>query len=233
MKHIVSLSGGASSYYTLKYCLDNFNKEDIIPIFCDTNIEDESLYIFLDEIEQRHDIKIIRLDNDGKTPMDIAYEDEFIFNSRVANCTIKLKRRTFKKYLKQFKKSEYILYFGIGFLEHHRAVKIAKHYNKIGVQVKFPIDELALDLTTDFKQQLVRDGFTPQALYNEGFSHNNCGGACFKAGKKHWYLLLQKRPHIYFKWAEDEKKLQDILVKKGKKPSTILKDISLYDFGLS
>lgn len=40
MKHIVSVSGGVGSYFTLKRVLEKTNKEDVIPVFMDTLAED-------------------------------------------------------------------------------------------------------------------------------------------------------------------------------------------------
>ena len=34
-------------------------------------------------------------------------------------------------------------------------------------------------------------------LYELGFSHNNCGGVCVRAGRKHWLHLLDVFPDRY------------------------------------
>ena len=66
MKHIVSLSGGIGSYFTLKRVLEKNDKEDVIAVFCDTLFEDGDLYRFLRDIEKKFDIKVHRL-CEGKT----------------------------------------------------------------------------------------------------------------------------------------------------------------------
>lgn len=73
MKHIVSISGGIGSYATLKRILNKVNKEDVVAVFMDTLAEDGDLYRFLDDIENKLDIKIIRL-CEGKTPIELAFE---------------------------------------------------------------------------------------------------------------------------------------------------------------
>lgn len=40
MKHIISLSGGIGSYFTLKRVLEKNDKDDVIAVFCDTLAED-------------------------------------------------------------------------------------------------------------------------------------------------------------------------------------------------
>lgn len=73
MKHIVSVSGGVGSYFTLKRVLEKNNKENVIAVFMDTLAEDGDLYRFLDDVERKLDIKIIRLCA-GKTPLELAFE---------------------------------------------------------------------------------------------------------------------------------------------------------------
>lgn len=99
MKHIVSLSGGVGSYATLKRVIEAHGKENVIPVFCDTLYEDGDLYRFLEDIERVLDIEIFKICV-GKTPFELAYEENFIFNSRIANCSKKLKSFPFKKWLK-------------------------------------------------------------------------------------------------------------------------------------
>lgn len=40
MKHIVSVSGGVGSYFTLKRVIDKYGKDDVIAVFMDTLAED-------------------------------------------------------------------------------------------------------------------------------------------------------------------------------------------------
>ena len=94
MKHIVSVSGGVGSYFTLKRVLEKHDKQDVIAVFMDTLAEDGDLYRFLDDIEKKLDIKIIRLCV-GKTPIELAFEQKYLWNSRVAQCSVKLKKQTF------------------------------------------------------------------------------------------------------------------------------------------
>ncbi len=42
------------------------------------------------------------------------------------------------------------------------------------------------------------------------FSHNNCGGACIKAGKKEWVRLLWFLPDVYQEWESNEIKFREL-----------------------
>ena len=109
VKHIVSLSGGIGSYITLKRIIANYGKENAIAVFCDTLYEDGDLYRFLEDIEKKLKIEIIRL-SAYKTPLQLQIEDGFIYNSRVANCSKILKSKVFNEWLKaNYKPNECIL----------------------------------------------------------------------------------------------------------------------------
>jgi hypothetical protein len=60
-------------------------------------------------------------------------------------------------------------------------------------------------------------------LYNMGFSHNNCGGFCVRAGQGHFINLLEKMPDRY-KYHEDKE--QELIKKIGKDVSILRKTIN-------
>lgn len=44
-----------------------------------------------------------------------------------------------------------------------------------------------------------------------GFEHNNCAGACVKAGQAQWRLLLEKNPELYRSWEDHEQGMRKML----------------------
>lgn len=64
VKHVISVSSGKDSEAVLLIALERCPREDIEPIFCDTENEDEAVYAHLDYLEQRLGIKITRLKAD-------------------------------------------------------------------------------------------------------------------------------------------------------------------------
>ncbi len=222
MKHIVSISGGVGSYFTLKRVLEEVeDKTDVIPVFCDTLAEDGDLYRFLDDIEKKFGLKIIRL-CEGKTPFELAWEDNFMYNSRIANCSKKLKSRPFKKWLKEnYKPDECILYLGIDWTETHRKGAIEKNYKPY--QVMFPMCEKPYLDKSEMLNLLADDGIQIPYMYQIGFSHNNCAGCCVKGGIGHWKMLLEKDRRTFLQWENKEQAIRrklnrdvSILKRKGK-----------------
>ncbi|MCR0327588.1 phosphoadenosine phosphosulfate reductase family protein [[Clostridium] innocuum] len=225
MKYIVSLSGGIGSYFTLKRVLNKFDKEDVIPVFCDTLAEDGDLYRFLNDIEKQFEIEIIRLCT-GETPTTLCFKERFLFNSRVASCSKKLKSQPFRRYLNEhFKTDEAIIFMGIDFTETHRCKAITKNYEPY--KVEFPMCEKPYLYKHEMLDELISDGIVPPRLYRLGFSHNNCGGRCFKAGIGHYKNLLEKDRNRYLEWENQEDAIRNSLgkdvsmMKRKGKPFTL------------
>jgi len=193
MLHIISYSGGLASFFEAKLAIEKYGLDNVELVFCDTKSEDEDLYRFLDETEMLLGSKITKL-VDGKDIWECAFDDNFLYNSRVANCTIKLKMRLFKKYIKKFKKDEIVVHIGFDYTEQHRFDRSKKHY--------LPIKIESLILNTKLTKMTMRDelvllGIELPLLYKLGFAHNNCGGFCFKAGIGHFKQLYEKLPLRY------------------------------------
>lgn len=221
MKHIVSVSGGVGSYFTLKRILEKANKDDVIAVFMDTLAEDGDLYRFLDDIEKKFDISIVRLCV-GKTPLELAFERKYLWNSRIAECSIKLKSKPFRDWLKSnFNPDECILYLGIDWTETHRKAAIVRNYEPY--EVRFPMcDKPYLD-KNEMVELLKQEGIEIPRLYKLGFAHNNCKGCCVKAGIGQYRNLLIKDRITYLEMENKEQAFRQkyqndvsILKRKGK-----------------
>ena len=221
-KHIVSVSGGVGSYFTLKRVLEKNNKEDVIAVFMDTLAEDGDLYRFLGDIERKLDIKIIRFCV-GKTPIELAFEKKYLWNSRVAQCSIQLKSKPFREWLKEtYKPGECILYLGIDWTETHRKDAIIRNYDPY--EVEFPMCEKPYLDKNEMVELLKQEGIEIPRLYKLGFTHNNCKGCCVKAGIGQYRNLLLKDRITYLEMENKEEAFRQkygkdvsILKRKGKK----------------
>lgn len=78
--------------------------------------------------------------------------------------------------------NDYQLALGIDWTESHRTENISKNWEKYGYKVEYPlVEDLSYDKNLVFDYLNTHDINIPK-LYKLGFSHNNCGGRCFKAG---------------------------------------------------
>ena len=221
MKHIISLSGGIGSFYTLQRVLEKQEKKDVVCVFCDTLAEDGDLYRFLDDIEKHFEISIIRI-TQGMTPFELAFKDRFLFNSRVANCSRKLKSKPFNEWLKSnYGPEECVLYLGIDWTETHRKDAIERNYKPY--KVNFPMCEKPYISKYEMIDGLKEVGIEIPRMYKLGFQHNNCKGCCFKGGVGHYKLLLEKDRNTYLEMENKEEMLRKTL----NKDVSILKNYTL------
>ena len=99
------------------------------------------------------------------------------------------------------------VHVGIDYSESHRLDSIKKHmYPKV---YRSLLVELGLIIPKDYSLQF---GITPPWLYRMGYSHNNCGGFCVKAGLGQFKLLFETMPHRY---TENENQEQEVLALGG------------------
>jgi len=64
------------------------------------------------------------------------------------------------------------------------------------------------------------EGLATPRLYDLGFSHNNCGGGCVRAGQGQFKHLLDVMPKRFAIWEEKEAEMAEFLGK----PVSILKE---------
>lgn len=195
IKHISSYSGGIGSAITTKMLCDEYGKENVIALFADTKTEDEDLYRFNEDIKKLLGCEFITI-SDGRDIWKLFNEQRFIGNSRVDICSRILKRDLIKKWVKQHNPDEIIVYVGIDCSEEHRLKSVVENnkpyvYKSILIEKNIFIDnQNKLKWCKDNNIEIPR-------LYKMGFSHNNCGGFCVKAGLGHFKNLYDKMPERY------------------------------------
>lgn len=211
MKHIIFYSGGIGSYFTAKRIVEKYGANDVILLFTDTKIEDEDCYRFIKETSNYLGAELVKIE-DGRTPFEVYKDVKFLGNSRLAPCSHKLKQETASKWIKEnFKPDECVLYLGIDWTESHRKNAPIKNWHPY--KVEFPMCEPPYLTKTDMIEALKDDGIKTPRLYEFGFSHNNCGGFCCRAGQGHFANLLKQLPERYKHYEEEEEKMRKYLGK--------------------
>lgn len=209
MIHISSYSGGGASWYTSELLSKKYGKENVINLFADTLIEDEDTYRFIDETTEKSGIKLIRV-CDGRDPWEVFHDSKWIGNSRVAQCSYWLKQKVCREWVEEnYKSDECIIYVGIDWSEAHRMPKIEegwKPYTCKAVLTEPPY----IDKQFIFNKMVEQDIRKPR-LYEMGFSHNNCGGFCVRAGQGHFANLLKQMPERYKHHEAKEQEMREYL----------------------
>ena len=211
MKHIVFYSGGIGSWMTAKRVIEKHGKENTILLFTDTMIEDEDLYRFIDETVAEMGAEYIYL-ADGRTPWKVFKDVKYLGNSRLAQCSHLLKQKPANDWIKEnYKPDECTLYLGIDWTEEHRTKGPIKNYDPY--KVEFPMCEEPYLTKEDMLNELNKLGIETPKLYKLGFSHNNCGGGCVRAGQGHFINLLKQMPEVYEQWEKNEQEMREYLSK--------------------
>jgi 3'-phosphoadenosine 5'-phosphosulfate sulfotransferase (PAPS reductase)/FAD synthetase len=196
---------------TAKRVIEKYGKENVTLLFTDTLIEDEDLYRFLDDTEKDLGIEITRV-QEGRDPWELFKDVRYLGNSRIAQCSHILKQKASEKWLKaHYKPEECILYLGIDWTEEHRTKAPKKNWDPY--QVEFPMCEEPLLTKEDMLNELKKAGIEIPRLYKMGFSHNNCGGFCVRAGQGHFANLLKQMPERYMYHEEKEQEMREFLDK--------------------
>lgn len=220
MKHVVMYSGGVGSYSAAKRVIAQHGKDDVTLLFTDTRMEDKDLYRFLDDTSKCLGIPVTTI-AEGRNPWHVFFDVKFLGNSRVDPCSKHLKRDMADKWLiDNCLPAETVVYVGIDWTEEHRFTRLATRRKTDGWMYEAPLCQAPYISKRQMFDDVIKDGIKIPRLYEMGFSHNNCGGFCIKAGQGHYANLLKHLPERY---ADHEAKEQAIRVYLGKDVSMMQK----------
>ena len=217
-RHVVMFSGGIGSWAAAKRVVARHGIHDVTLLFTDVKNEDHDLYRFLPEGAANIGVPVTTI-ADGRNIWQVFHDERLLGNSRMDPCSKLLKRRLADRWLKaNCDPANTIVYVGIDWSEINRfddgaGGGLGPRRAAQGWRYEAPMcDRPFLD-----RQQILRwmreEGIKPPRLYELGFSHNNCGGGCVKAGQGHFAHLLRTLPDIYAKWEENEEIMRQFLAR--------------------
>ena len=232
MKHVVMFSGGIGSWAAAKMVTATFGTDNLYLVFTDVKGntesshigEDEDTYRFLDDAVKNIGGHYIYI-NEGKDIWEVFKDKKFLGNSRLAHCSFELKQKPARKWLNEnCDPNDTIVYVGIDWTETHRLPAIVKNY--LPYKAVAPLAEPYYhreDKMYYDKQELIEwaesEGLKTPRLYSLGFSHNNCGGGCVRAGQAQFKKLLEVMPERFAMWEEKE---QEVIQHLGKDVSILM-----------
>ena len=187
---------------------------------------------------------------DGRDPWEVFLKERMLGNSRYDPCSKILKRSMSERFCADgFSPESLIRVVGIHWSEEERFQKIRERLAPWKVEA--PLCESSLLGYQQLHLWAAREGLRKQRLYEDGFAHGNCGGACVKQGQAGWKMLLERRPKTYAYAERKEQEMREYLGKdvsiltdrRGdgkKKPLTLVQfrervekggQCDLFDFG--
>lgn len=158
---------------------------------------------------------------DGRHPWEVFKKDRFLGNNSHAACSRELKQKMCRKWMDAtYGPDRAMVHLGIDWTEIHRWKKSRQHWKPY--RCGAPMCGNPLVDKEDMKASLASFGIALPRLYEMGYSHNNCSGACVKAGIAQWLHTMKLQPSVY-RWSEaEEQGMRDFL----QKPVSILRDRS-------
>lgn len=231
LKHVVMYSGGIGSWAAAKMVAAMYGTRDLYLVFTDVKGdsesphigEDEDTYRFLKDSVENVGGQFVYL-NEGRDIWQVFKDRNFLGNSRIAHCSHLLKQKPARKWLEEnCDPNDTFVYVGIDWTETHRLPAIIKNYKPYlaFAPLAEPYFHNENKMYYD-KNELIEwaesEGLTPPRLYSLGFSHNNCGGGCVRAGQGQFKKLLEVMPERFAMW---EAKEQEVIKHIGKDVSIL------------
>ncbi len=201
--HAVSLSGGVPSAVMAEEVIQRYGREHTLLWFADVRVEDADLYRFLHDCMQRWK-GVLYWYTDGRTPLELAAQKKLIPCNQHCPCSYELKVKPFRQLIKAMPVLPTVN-IGLEVHERKRLVSVKKSYAEAipGVEVVYPLlwrEWYHADLFATVRSW---DIAIPR-LYERGFQHNNCGGACVRQGVGEWRRLQQWDPERYASYEQWE-----------------------------
>jgi hypothetical protein len=225
MKHVVMFSGGVGSWAAAKRVAERHGTDNLTLLFADTHMEDEDLYRFLFQAAANVGGKLVKI-ADGRTPWEVFFKERFLGNSLVDPCSKILKREFMDRWRNEnCDQADTICHLGIDWTEIHRLERTRARVAPWRYEA--PLPEAPYQSKRMMLDALKAEGIAVPRLYEMGFSHNNCGGFCVKAGVGHFMLLLNRLPERFAYHEGKEQEIRDYLQKdvsileKDGKPFTL------------
>lgn len=209
LQHIVQCSGGKGSYGAAKRVANRYGIERLTLLFADTQIEDQDLYAFLEDVAEDIGVPVTYI-ADGRNPFEVFKDVRYLGNTRSDPCSRILKRDLLRHYMEEhFDPNNTVLYLGIDWTEEHRFTSAQKRYHSMGWRVEAPLLWDPVIHPHQILKAMEHKGITVPRLYKMGFPHNNCGGGCVKAGQAEFVRLLENFPERFKWWMEQEEEVAE------------------------
>ncbi len=228
MDRIVMFSGGTGSWAAaMRVAAISEPSDSLILLFTDTLVEDPDLYRFLGQAAWAVFcatttgvlVDLVWL-VEGRDIWEVFRDERFLGNSRVDPCSKILKRQMADRWMEENCDPEStIVYVGIDWTEINRFTRLSERRRPWKYEA--PLCSAPYISKADMLRDLEREGIKPPRLYSLGFSHNNCGGGCIKAGIGHFSLLHRVLPDVFAQWEKNEEGIRRHL---GRRDIAILRD---------
>jgi hypothetical protein len=195
MQRVINFSGGKTSAYMT---IHEYKEGDLV-IFCDTGREHPKTYKFINDFEANEGIPIIRLSYDGGFTKLIS-KRRAVPNNFKRFCTIELKVKTARRYLRSIGIHKYENLVGFRYDEPQRVSRRKQHWKT--VTDIFPLYDKKIT-KEDINQYWKGKNYTLEIPAILG----NCT-LCFMKGTNAIISILREYPELADEWIKDEEQVK-------------------------
>lgn len=222
MKFINNFSGGLCSFFAGQRLVQEYGPENVINLFADVLIESPDLYEFNERAAGVLGVPITRISLEI-SPWELFRREGLIGNDHFPICSVKLKRTPLNEWMaanyELDRRQDGLLLesatVALGF-DHTEWNRVNDFQNAHPFwRILAPMTEPPLWDKCRMIAEAERLGFKTAQLYKLGFPHNNCGGACVKAGITHFVHLLRVLPAKFIEWELEELATQEEFRRRG------------------
>jgi hypothetical protein len=233
VKYISNFSGGLCSFFSSLRLVQEYGPSNVVNLFADVLIEHKDLYDFNRRSEDLLGVPITRISLEI-SPWQLFRKEGLIGNDRSPICSIRLKRQPLNDWMdanfELDSRQQNAFYgpatvaLGFDFTEWNRVNDFQNAHPTW--RVLAPMTEAPIWDKCRMIREAEKLGFKTPELYALGFPHNNCGGACVKAGISHFVHLYKVLPAKFIEWENEELHTQEEFRIRGISnwQFTILKD---------
>lgn len=191
LKRVFHFSGGTSSALMV---LQSYEPGDLV-IFCDTGREDPETYVFLNNFEAHEGIPIIRLETDGGWKAMLK-KMKGIPNRAKRRCTIDMKIKRARRYLRSIGLCSYVQFIGFRFDELGRRKGYKNQWKKVVTMFPLTLTETDKPMVDSYWDKKPYKLNIPAIL-------RNCD-LCFQKGEDKVIAILTTDITKADKWIDDE-----------------------------
>jgi len=200
MKRVFNFSGGKTSAYMV---IHYYQPGDLV-IFCDTGREHPKTYKFINDFEAYENIPIIRLKySDTDDPFRTMLEKRKfkVVPNRVKRiCTVELKIKTCRRYLRSIGMMKYENFIGFRYDEPLRVKRRKQMWKKVIDKIPLYDDKIDKSKINAYWETKPYNLEIPSIL-------GNCT-LCFMKGKNAIINILSVYPELAEQWIQDEEEAQ-------------------------
>lgn len=200
MQRVINFSGGRTSAYMT---IQEYKEGDLV-IFADTGREHPKTLKFVHDFEAHEGIPVIWVKYEGGFER-LIQKRQMIPNIAMRFCTIELKIRTARRYLRSVGIKNYINLIGFRSDEPNRVLNHKEFWKT--VKTIFPLydSKVTKPMVLEYWNNKAYNLETPAIL-------GNCD-LCFLKGKGAIISIMREYPELADKWIADEKKMNATYIK--------------------